>query len=172
MTLSRRCGQVTDGSNAPAESKRPAARREAKQADEALKLARDRLHEVRALAAPTQQRIDVARAAINGGESSISALRTLHHWSGNETRRDRLVKLDGALSTWRKWAAGGPVVDAEMSFAVRIMKAESNPDYQQPLTHLADAVADWTERVHSALLPYLEVEAPAVRREMGIELYR
>ena len=78
-------------------------------------------------APPVQQKIDAAHAAIDGGESGISTLRSLHHWSGSETRCDRLAKLDGALSTRREWAAGGPVVDVEAGNAIKIMKADSDP---------------------------------------------
>jgi conjugative relaxase-like TrwC/TraI family protein len=150
--------------------KRPTARREAKQADVALKLAHDRLDETRALAAPAQRKIDDARAEIDSGESSISTYRSVHHWSGNETRRDHLVQLDGALSTWCKWATGESVVDAEVGNAVNTMKTYNDDELQQPLAHLVDAVTDWSERVHPALLSQLEVEPPAARQGMGIEL--
>ena len=150
--------------------KRPTARREAKHADEMLRLASDQLDEARALAAPAQQRIDAARVAIDSGESSVSTFRTVHHWSGNETRRDRLVQLDGALSTWRTWATGAPVDDADVSSAIRTMKTFDDGDLQQPLTRLSDSVTDWSERVHPVLLSQLEVEPPAERSGMGIEL--
>ncbi|WP_395156700.1 hypothetical protein [Ilumatobacter sp.] len=78
-------------------------------------------------APPAQQRIDTAHTAIDGGESGISTFYSLHHWSGSETRCDRLAKLDGALSTRREWAAGGPVVDVEAGNAIKIMKADSDP---------------------------------------------
>lgn len=107
--------------------KRPTARREAKQADEALKLANDRLDEAKVLAAPAEQKVDAARAAIDNGESSISTLRTFRQWSGNESRRDHLAELDGALLTWREWAAGRLMVDAEIGSAVRTMGANEDP---------------------------------------------
>lgn len=145
--------------------KRLVARRDGKHADEALKLAHDRSNAARVLAAPVQRTIDVARAAIDGGESSISTLRALHRWGGNGTRLDRLIKLDVALSAWRKWAAGGSIDDAEVANAVETMKAYRDGDWQQPLAHLADAVVDWSERAHPAQLPQ-----PAVLRGLGLEL--
>lgn len=150
--------------------KRPTARRESKQADEALRVARERLDEARSIAAPVQRRIDAAHAAIDSGESSINTFRSLHHWSGNETRRSRLARLDGALSTWRTWATGGSVVDADLAKAVKTMKTYNDGELLQPLAHLADSVTDWSERVHPSLLSQLEVEAPAMRRGLGIEL--
>jgi hypothetical protein len=117
-----------------------------------------------------QQRIDVVRAAIETGESSISTLQTLQGWSGNATRRDLLVKLDGALTTWHKWAAGGGVADVELGNAARIMMADAIPDQADAFAHLADAVTEWAHRFHPALILQLEVEPPAVRPSMTIEL--
>ncbi|WP_395156723.1 AAA family ATPase, partial [Ilumatobacter sp.] len=150
--------------------KRPAARREAKQADEALTLAHDRLDEAKALAAPAQQKVDATGAVIDSGESSISTLRSVHHWSGHQTRRDRLVQLDVALLTWREWSVGGPVVDAELSSAIKVMKTHNDVELQQPLTHLADAVTDWAERVQPDLIPQLTVAPPTASRRLGLEL--
>lgn len=150
--------------------KRPTARREAKQADEALMHARERLDEARVRSAPVQRRIDTAHAAIDRGESSISTFRSVHHWSGHEVCRDRLMKLDSALSTWRTWASGGSVEDAEVAEAVKILKTYNDEELRQPLAHLVDSVTDWSRRVHPALLSRLELEQPAVRRGMGIEL--
>lgn len=150
--------------------KRPTARRQAKQADEALKLEHDRLDEAKVLAAPLQHRIDAARAAIDSGESSISTFRTLHRWSGNETHLGHLAELDGALSTWHNWATGRPMVDAEVSSAVKTMRASNGGELQQSLAHLAEEVNEWAERVHPSLLPQLEAEPPTVSRGMGIEL--
>lgn len=150
--------------------KRPAARRDATQLDDALELAHDRLDEASALAAPVQQRIDAAHTAIDGGESSISTLRTLHQWSGNETRRDHLVSLDGALAVWHKWAVGGSVEDAELTSTVKILKAETGLVQQQPVAQLADATTEWAERVHPALVSRFEVEPTGPSRGFGIEL--
>lgn len=150
--------------------KRPTARRESKQADETLTHARDRLDEARSVAAPVQQRIDAAQAAIDSGESSISTFRSLHRWSGHESRRDHLVNLDDALSTWREWSNGGPVEDAELSRAVKIMRTTRDNDLQEPLAQLAGAVTEWAERVHPTLAPRLRAEPAAVSRSVGIEL--
>lgn len=148
--------------------KRPTARREAKQADGAITLANDRLDEARALAGPVQQKIKNARAALEGAESSISTLRTLHRWSGHKTRRDHLVKLDGALETWREWAAGGAIGDAELGDILRSMRADISPDLQQPLAHLADLVAQWAEQVDPMLSP--DLSAGALTRDHGFNI--
>jgi len=148
--------------------KRPTARRHEKQADEALKQAHDRLAEARALAAPARQRIDAVRAVIDSGESSISTLRTLHRWSGNEARRDHLAKLDSALSTWRNWATGGSVVDAEVAEAVKIMKTYNDGKLQQPLARLGDAAVDWAEQHRPTLQPHMQVNLPS--RSRGLEI--
>jgi|GEM_PF-529041 len=150
--------------------KRPSARREAKQADEVLKVARDRLDEARVLAAPVQRRIDAAHEAIDSGESSISTLRALHRWSGNESRRNHIAQLDSALMTWRKWAAGDVVDDVELSSAVRIAKTDNDPALQQSLAYLTKAVTDWAARVHPALDLQLRTEQTSPIRGFGMEL--
>ena len=150
--------------------KRPAARREVKQADEALKLANDRLAETRTVAAPVQQDVDASRAAIDGGESSISTLRTLNRWSGNEARRNHLVELDGAVSTWHEWAVGASISDSTLKSSVKIMRVDSDPELQQLLAHLADAVAEWTVRAHPSILRQVQVELPAGGRGFGLDL--
>lgn len=148
--------------------KRPTARREAKRADEGLKLVNDGLNEAKALAAPAQQKLKNARAAIEGAESSISTLRTLHRWSGHKTRRDHLVKLDGALETWREWAVGGSIGDAELGNTLRSMGADISPDLQQPLAHLADLVAQWAEQVDPMLSP--DLSGGALTRDHGFNI--
>ena len=150
--------------------KRPTARREAKHADEALTVARDRLDDARSVAAPAQQKIDTARAAIDSRESLISTFRSLHHWSGHETRRDRLVELDGAISAWRQWAVGGVVGDDELSGAVKIMKTNRDTELQEPLAHLASAVTEWAERGHPMLASELRTDPTVISRSFGIEL--
>ncbi|BAN00534.1 hypothetical protein [Ilumatobacter coccineus] len=149
--------------------KRRAARRDAKRADEELRLVNERLGEAKTLAAPAQQKIDASRAAIDRGESSISTLRTIYRWSGNEIRLDRLAELDSALLTWREWAAGELAGDIELSRSVDIMKANENPEWQQPLAYLTEAATDWPEHSRQALRPHLQVGPPTVRRGLGID---
>ena len=150
--------------------KRLAARREAKQAGASLAAARDRFDQARTLAAPAQQKIDAARAAIDSGESSISTFRSLHHWSGHETRRDRLVELHGAISTWRQWAVGGVVEDDELSSAIKTMKTNRDTERQESLAYLASAVTEWAERGHPTLALELRTDPTAISRSFGIEL--
>lgn len=150
--------------------KRPAARRAAKQADEALVVVQQRLADARAAAAQVQERVDRALAVINSGESSISTLRTLQEWSGIENRRDHFAEVGSALSTWRKWAAGGPVDEQALSSVLVNLRENGDPELQPSLDHLAAAVTDWAEHAHPALLVHLDHDPQVERPGLGIEL--
>ncbi len=114
-----------------------------------------------------QERVDRAWAVINGGESSVSTLRTLHGWSGSETRRNQFADLGGALAAWWRWAAGGRVDEQVLGSALTIMREHDDPELQPSL----DNLADWAERFNPSLDDFRQSERPqAVHREVGIEL--
>ncbi len=150
--------------------KRPAARRDAAQADEVVEVASDQLEAAKAPVASTRQRIIAANAAIREGTSSLSTLQTLREWSGNEAHRSHLVELVGALSVWQRWAIGQQVDDGELARAVQSMCVSDDADLQPALDHLADSVIEWAERTHPTSLPMLEVHSPTLEIGIGIEL--
>ena len=150
--------------------KRPAARRDVAQADQALDVARDQLDAAQAPAAPIRQRIAGAHATIKNGKSSLSTLHTLHKWSGNETSRSRLVDLDGALGVWHRWAGGHAVDDADVTSAVRVLHASDDAELQPALDYLSGAFVEWAEQTHVTLLPAPEVHPPSLRAGIEIEL--
>jgi hypothetical protein len=89
---------------------------------------------------------------------------------GHEDRILWLGDLDAALDTWERWASGRSVADTDVIDAARCLREAATTSQADGWGYLATTVEEWGGKRRLQLATTIEVAAPSVADDFGIEL--
>jgi hypothetical protein len=144
--------------------------RDATKASTSLDNARANQVDVEAVAAPAKNRVAEARRSVHQIQNTIrSAQRQMDRY-GHEDRILWLGDLDASLDIWERWASGRSVADTDIVNAARCLREAASTSQAGGWGYLATTVEEWGTKRGLKLAPTIEVAAPSVADDFGIEL--
>jgi conjugative relaxase-like TrwC/TraI family protein len=150
--------------------KRRAHLREADRAKGSLDVAQGKKNDLAAVAAPAQERVEDARREVRDVKSLISAQRVRDRWSGSEAQIEQLAGLDASLHTWKRWALGERVADADLIDVAETLSNVPDGPWTAGYSDLGEALDEWAEQHGIDLSPPIEVPTRSVSDGFGIDL--